>query len=87
MKNKKNNRRFTVEGITVKRTIVRVRLSILQRLKTLGWSRHRLATETKLRPATVYNYLKAIEPADVESEKVERMLSALGLEIRPKDRP
>jgi len=63
--------------------MVNVRKSISRRLTQLKKTRHWLAKETDMRPATVYGYLKG--DADVVTEKAERMLTVLGLEIRPKE--
>lgn len=60
---------------------VNVRKAILDRLETLGRSRNWLASQTGLRIATVYEYLGGRK--DVWAAKAEKMLTVLGLEIRP----
>lgn len=80
MKRPKN---YTVDSTTHKRTIVDVRKAILSRLKQLKKSRHWLAKQADMRTATLYDYLTG--KGETSSDKLESLLSILGLEIRPKD--
>ena len=75
--------RYTIDSTTHRRTIVDVRQAILRRLKQLKKSRHWLAKEADMRTATLYDYLNA--RGETSSDKVEKILSILGMEIRPKD--
>ena len=74
----------TLDRTTVHRTIVNVRKAILDRLRQLKKSRHWLAEQIDVRPATVYDFLKGTNPSAAKVGMVEEMLSVLGLEIRPK---
>lgn len=83
---KKTNKlgKFTVAGNTEIGKVVDVRRSIKERLEAIGKTRNWLADESGLRQATVYDYLAG--KTDVLSDKAEKMLAALGLEIRPAGR-
>lgn len=79
---KKNS---TLDRLTPHRTIVNVRKAILDRLKQLKKSRHWLAEQIDVRPATVYTFLSGKSAAKVKI--LEDMLSVLGMEIRAKRYP
>lgn len=78
-----NRKDYTLDSTTPKRTMVDVRKAILSRLKQLKRSRHWLAKQADMRTATLYDYLTG--KGETSSDKVEKLLSILGLEIRPKD--
>lgn len=80
----KTRRNLTLDSLTPSRIVVDVRQSIRDRLKTLKWSRHRLAKEIGMRVSTVYDCLA--DEGNPKLDTVERMLSALGLELRVVER-
>lgn len=79
----KRNNKSTVDRSTLKRRMVDVRKTILNRLKVLGHSRMWLAEQIGVRSATVYDFLSGDSAAKVET--LEKILTVLGLEIRAKD--
>lgn len=74
---------YTLERTTLKRTMVNVRKSINARLKQTGNSKLWLAEQIDERPATIYNFLNGKKA--IRSDKLEKMLSVLGLEIKTRD--
>ena len=68
-----------------------VRKIIVDRLKSLGWTKYRLAKEVAqvVTRQTVFNFLrkpaKGKKPAGINSRYVGPILDALALEIRPRD--
>jgi hypothetical protein len=61
------------------RKITGVRQAILDRLAEIGWSRHRLAQEIRMRVVTVYD---ALGPGgNPRLDTIERMAEAVGLRI------
>jgi plasmid maintenance system antidote protein VapI len=82
-KKKTKGSSLRIDRNTRKRTIGSVRKVIEARLKQLNKSRHWLAEEMGVRPATVYDFIAGRTAAS--GDTIERMLDVLGLEIRPKE--
>lgn len=81
----KQKRRRTVDSTTQKGTIGTVRKAILDRLGQLEKTPHWVASQLRMRPATLYNFLT--KPGKtMRTDKVERIFDLLGLEIRAKKR-
>jgi hypothetical protein len=82
MKKKLKTRQNKVDDSTNKRIIGPVAKAVNARLKQLGKSKLWLVKKTGMRTATLYDFLSG--KRDMRSDKVETVLAALGLEIRPK---
>lgn len=80
---KDNQRTIPLTVHTARRTVVNVRKTVDARLAEISKSRLWLSGKMGVRPATVYDYLNG--RAKIQSDKVERMLAVLGLEIRAKE--
>lgn len=82
MKKKTNKPGKRLDSYTPERTIGYVQKVITKRLKTLGKSRLWLAEQIDVRPATVYDFMSG---ADTKVKTLEKIMTALGLELRAKD--
>jgi predicted transcriptional regulator len=60
-----------------------IRRAILKALKDQKRTRNWLAEETGIVPPAVYQYLNG--KSDMGSKRIEKLMKALGLEIRPKE--
>lgn len=83
-------KKVTKRPLTTKRTLAKiptVRDAILKQMKALDWTAYRLAqaVKGKMTAQTVYDYVAEPQRTKINDEFVGHLLTALNLEIRPKE--
>lgn len=83
MKKGKHKTGKTFDRSTEPRIIGTVKKAILERLDKLEKSPHWVASQLRIRPATLYDFLTKPK-ATMRTDTAEKIFELLGLEIRPK---
>lgn len=75
-----------IKTATIRRTMPDIRAAVQKELKRRGWSAYKLIRELggRVKPGTIYGFLRDDEPTDITSENLGHIFDVLGWKLPPK---